>query len=305
MTDGTGRAGAIAVIGSGAIGGYLAGTLERAGHAVTLCVRTAFERLTVVDADGERTVPVRIAAAPAGLPPVPWVLVTTKAQDVGGAAPWLDALVGPDTTVVMVQNGIDHAARVRPHLGAEVPVLPAIIYCSVERTAPGRIVHHGSARMTVPAGETGAAFARLFSGTPFTITQEEDFVTVAWRKLLGNAVANPITALTLRRMAVFGDPAIRELARGLMAEVVAVARAEGARLTPEDGEHVLDVYGRAPGDGGTSMLYDRLSGRPLEHAFITGAVVAAADRHGLPVPLNRAVLALLGATSGRGREGAA
>ncbi|MCF4128876.1 2-dehydropantoate 2-reductase [Methylobacterium sp. SyP6R] len=303
MADGTRQAGSVAVIGSGGIGGYLAGALERAGRDVTLCVRTPFDRLVVTDASGEREVPVRIVADPAEVGAADWVLVTTKAQDTASAEPWFRTLVGPRTRVVVVQNGVGQAERARPHLPPGVTVLPAIIYCSVERTAPGRITHHGSTKMTVPAGPDGAAFAELFSGTPFEITQEADFVTVAWRKLLSNAVVNPITALTLRRIVVFNDPAIRDLARGLMDEVIRVANAEGARLTDEDATRILDSYGRISGDGGSSMLYDRLAGRPLEHAHLTGAVVAAAERHGIAVPLNRAILALAGAASGQGLAG--
>ncbi len=234
-----------------------------------------------------------------------WVLVTTKAQDTASAEPWFRTLVGPQTRVVVVQNGVGQAERARPHLPDGVTVLPAIIYCSVERTAPGRITHHGSTRMSVPAGADGSAFAALFAGTPFEITQEADFVTVAWRKLLSNAVVNPITALTLRRIVVFDDPAIQDLARGLMAEVIRVANAEGARLTEEDVTRILDSYRRISGDGGSSMLYDRLAGRPLEHAHLTGAVVAAAERHGIDVPLNRAILALAGPRAGRGWRGIA
>ncbi|BAQ44554.1 MULTISPECIES: 2-dehydropantoate 2-reductase [Methylobacterium] len=303
MADGTRQAGGVAVIGSGGIGGYLAGALERVGRDVTLCVRTPFDRLVVTDASGEREVPVRIVADPGAVGPADWVLVTTKAQDTAGAEPWFRSLVGPGTRVVVIQNGVGQAERARPHLPAGAPVLPAIIYCSVERTAPGRIAHHGGTRMTVPAGADGAAFAELFSGTPFEITQEADFVTVAWRKLLSNAVVNPVTALTLRRIVVFNDPAIRELGRGLMDEVIRVANAEGARLTDEDAARILDGYTRMPADGGSSMLYDRLAGRPLEHAHLTGAVVAAAERHGIAVPLNRAILALAGAASGQGLAG--
>jgi 2-dehydropantoate 2-reductase len=300
MADGTSQAGSVAVIGSGGIGGYLAGALEQAGRPVTLCVRTPFDRLVVTDAAGEREVPVRVVADPGEVGPADWVLVTTKAQDTAGAESWLRRLVAPETRVVVVQNGVGQAERARPHLAEGVTVLPAIIYCSVERTAPGRITHHGSTKMTVPAGPDGAAFAELFSGTPFEITQEADFVTVAWRKLLSNAVVNPITALTLRRIAIFNDPAIQDLARGLMDEVIRVANAEGARLTGEDATRILEGYRRMTGDGGSSMLYDRLAGRPLEHAHLTGAVVAAAERHGIEVPLNRAILALAGAVSGRG-----
>lgn len=298
------RTDGIAIIGSGGIGGYLAGALVRGGHRPTLCVRTAFDHLEVTEGGETRRVAVPLATDPAAVGPARWVLVTTKAQDVAGAAPWLRALAGAGTTVAVIQNGVDHARRAAPHLPEGAALLPAIIYCSVERTAPGRIVHHGAARMQVPEGAEGIAFAALFAGSGFEIAQEADFVTAAWRKLLSNAVVNPITTLTLRRTAVFTEARVRRLAEDLMAEVIAVARAEGATLTPEDGERILAGYGRM-GQGGSSMLYDRLSERPLEHDYITGAVVEAAERHGVPVPLNRAILALLAGASGRPLDGSA
>ena len=69
--------------------------------------------------------------------------------------------------------------------------------------------------------------------------------------------------------------------------------AEGARLGDEAVEQTLAFYDALPADTGSSMLFDRLAGRPLEHQALTGAVVRAADRHGIDVPLNRAILALL------------
>lgn len=294
----------IAVIGSGGIGGYVAAALARGGHRPILCVRTAFDRLEVTEGGETRAVEVPVATDPAALGPVRWVLLTTKAQDIPGAAPWLVTLAGPGTTVAVIQNGVDHVRRAAPHLPPGAALLPTIIYCAVERTAPGRIVHHGSARMHVPAGAQGAAFADLFAGSRFEIVQEADFVTTAWRKLLSNAVANAITALTLRRMSVFAEPAVQALARDLMAEVVAVARAEGAQVTPEDGDRILGSYARM-GSGGTSMLYDRLAGRPLEHDYISGAVVEAAGRHGIAVPVNRTILALLAGASGHPPDGRA
>jgi len=120
-----------------------------------------------------------------------------------------------------------------------------------------------------------------------------DYRTASWRKLLANVAANPLTALTLRRMGVLREPEVGALAEKLLAEAVAVGRAAGADLTPEDASSVLDWQRRLDAGAGTSMLYDRLAGQPLEHEYITGAVVRTADRHGVDVPLNRAILALL------------
>ncbi|NNM71319.1 2-dehydropantoate 2-reductase [Enterovirga aerilata] len=295
--------GKVAIIGSGAIGGYLAAELAEAGRDVTLCVRTPFDRLIVEEPDRTRQVAVPLATRPEDVGPVPFVLLTTKSQDTAGTKPWLDRLVGPETIVVVVQNGVGHEERVRPLAPGARAILPAIIYCSAERVSPGRIRHHAYARLTLSATEAGAAIPPLFAGSAFEVAEDPDFTTVAWRKLLGNLVANPITALTLRRIRVLGEEGIGPLVSGVLAEALRVAQAEGAKLTPADADQVVAGLGKANPDGGTSMLYDRLAGRPLEHDYITGAVVRAAERHGIEVPLNRALLALCQAASGRGLDG--
>lgn len=288
----------VAIIGSGGIGGYLAGALVGAGREVTLCVRTRFDRLVIESGGASREVPVRQASAPADVGPARWVLLTTKAQDTGGAKPWLDALVGPGTTLVMVQNGIGHLERARP-VANGAAILPAIIYCAVERDRPGHIVHHGAAKLVIPRGPGSAALAALFAGSGFEVQEAEDFTTAAWRKLCNNLVGNAITALTLRRGNVFAEPAILDLARDILNEALAVARAEGAALTQAEIDESHAGLGRFGPEAGTSMLYDRLAGRPLEHEALTGALVAAAGRHGIPVPVNRTLLSLLTAVSGQ------
>lgn len=288
----------VAIIGSGGIGGYLAGQLVGAGRPVTMCVRTPFDRLVIEEGGGAREVAVRQASDPAEVGPARWVLLTVKAQDTEGAAPWLARLAGPGTTLVVVQNGIGHVERARPVAG-QARVMPAIIYCSVERTAPGHIVHHGASRLVVPKDDASPALARLFAGTTFKVEESEDFITAAWRKLLSNLVGNAVTALTIQRTAIFRDPAILDLAARILAEAVEVGAAEGARLTQADADRALAGLGGHGADAGTSMLYDRLAGRPLEYRFLTGALVEAADRHGLDVPVNRTLLALLGAVSGQ------
>ena len=290
-TDTTGAA-RVAVIGGGAIGGLLAAAAEEAGHEVTLCVRTAIPQLVVERNGTARRVPVRIAEQAAGLSAADWLLLATKAQDTAAAAPWLHQLVGPATRVVVLQNGIEHEARVRPLVGT-APVVPALVYAGAERIAPGHIVYHQGNRVVVPQGRDGEAFAALLAGSWLTIVQAADFTTAAWRKLMSNITANPLTALTLRRMTVFRRPAMDELARGLLSEAAAVGRAAGADVSLQDADAILRSYAAHAEDAGTSMLYDRLAGRPLEHDYLTGAVVREADRLGIPVPLNRAILALL------------
>ena len=282
----------IAVVGAGAIGGLLAAELIAAGREVTLCARRPLARLRVERASTPLDVPVRVVTVPGDAAPARWVLVALKAQDSAGAAPWLDALRGPDTVVVGVQNGVEH----RENLGDDI--VPALAYTAVERVSDGVLRHSSGHRLIVPA--SAPDLAALFADTTLDVELSEDFLTASWRKLLANLAGNPITALTLARASVLRRDGLRALAAGLLREGVAVGRAEGAALVDDDVERTLAFYAALPPDTGSSMLFDRLAGRPLEHQGLTGAVVRAADRHGIDVPLNRAILALL-----EGLDGAA
>jgi len=125
-----------------------------------------------------------------------------------------------------------------------------------------------------------------------------EFATLAWRKLLINAVANPITALTMQRQAVLRRPDVEELCRAILEEAVAAARADGVRLADDEVARTLATLRTFSGEFGTSMYFDRLAGRSLEVEALTGAIVAVAERHGVAAPLNRALLALLRAVDG-------
>ncbi|MCA2218122.1 2-dehydropantoate 2-reductase [Jidongwangia harbinensis] len=316
----------VAVIGAGAVGTVVAAAAHDAGHDVVLCARRRPPRLVVERADGIRELGVPVLVDPGEATEADWVLLATKAQDVPGAAAWFDGLIGPDTTVVVLQNGVDHADRVRPLLPAGTALLPALVYVAAEMLEPGHVLHRQGARLTVPGhpdtapaehrsgftappqaevppaavpvrparAEPGPRFAALLAGSSLEVEQVADFRTAAWRKLLTNVAANPITSLTLQRMSVIQhDPSVRALTRALLQEAVGVGARDGARLTAEDVDRTLEIYdGFAPGDG-TSMLYDRLAGRATEHELITGAVVRLGDARDVPVPLNRAVLALM------------
>lgn len=283
----------IAIIGGGAIGGVLAAAAAQAGHRVTICARTPFERLAVEAPDGTWRPPVSIVDEPASAPRADWILLATKVQDVPGAAPWLRALDDGRAPIALVQNGVEHRESVA-EFGLAAPLLPVLIYVGAERLRPGHVVRRSDARLIVPEGELGSRFAELVAGPTTHPEQDPDFRTQAWRKMLTNVVANPVTALTMRRLDVFGDADVQELARGLLDEAIAVARAEGAALTDDDAEAATGMFTSGFSmRNGSSMLYDRLAGTSTEHEHITGPVVRAGERHGIATPLNRALLTLM------------
>jgi 2-dehydropantoate 2-reductase len=285
----------VAVVGLGGIGGGAAGSLAAAGlHDITACTRQPIARFTLERAEGTVEAPLRVLTDPAQAKPVDWVLVCTKTHQTAAAGPWLARLCTPATRVAVLQNGIDHVARVATLAGGAT-IVPVLVYYNGERLAPDRvrIRHAGSFDAVVADDDPGRAFVDLFEGTPLRIIRSADFATLAWRKLLINAVANPITALTLQRQVVLRRPDVQELCRGILNEAVAAARAEGVKLAEDETARTIATLENFSGELGTSMYFDRLAGRRVEVEALTGAIVAAGDRHGMAMPLNRALLTLL------------
>lgn len=283
----------VALIGAGSVGCMLAAHLADAGCDVVVCGRDPLERI-VMTIDGEVVEhKVTWAAEPAELPPLRTAVLATKIHHTPGAAGWLRALPA-GSVVVAAQNGVDHRARIAPLTVAEV--VPTLVYPNTERTGPGQVrVRRTGRGLVVPADKGGRAAAALFAGGGVAIDPVEDFTTAVWEKLLTNVIANPLMALTGRPMEVLDEPAIAALGLDLALEAVAVARAEGAGLTPDHARAVLAWLQGLPGVTPSSMLQDRLAGRAMEHEGLLGPVVTLGRRHGVPTPLTRAVLALLDA----------
>lgn len=286
------------MVGAGSIGGFVAFELARAGHDVVLCVRSSFDRLIVDDDKGERHVlqlPVLTDAA--AVPEGEWVVLATKAHQTDAAARWLSGACGPSTNgVVVMQNGVEHEERVRPHVG-DTAVLPCIVRCGAEAIAPGHIVHHGFASFEVPAGPLADSLARVFVGTGLELSPVADFTTVAWKKLISNVTCSPLTALTRRRLEILRDDAIADLAVGLAEECLRVGATAGADVNPSMAQSMVDGMRTVNPRMGSSMLYDQLAERPTEYEALTGAVVRFGRRAGIATPLNDAMYALLSVAS--------
>lgn len=286
----------VAVVGMGAVGTALAGALARAGHAVTACNRSfsGSGRLTVHSDDDELTAPCRWIRDPAEVEaPADWVVVATKWHQTAGTAGWLASLCGAGTTTIVAQNGVDHAAPLGPE---PADLVPALVYVNVDHLERGRVrIRRTGTDLIVPETPAGRRASDLLGAAGLDVERTPDFVTAAWTKLLTNVSANPITALTGRGCEVLRVPVVADLARDLIAEAVAVGRAEGARLADRLADETVAWLQALPDGAQTSMLQDRDAGRPLEWEGLTGAVVRAANRRGLDVPVNRAVMALLAA----------
>ncbi|ACU69767.1 2-dehydropantoate 2-reductase [Catenulispora acidiphila DSM 44928] len=292
----------IAVVGPGAIGSVAALAAQQTGrHSVTLCARRDPGALRVVDdvSGGVTDLEAPILTSPAEVTgPADWVLLAVKAHQTDGAAGYLDALCKPSTTVVALQNGVEHVERVAPYVN-DAQVLPAIVWISAEPTGPGEVTvrNNISSLLQVPAGPAGEEFARLLEGaSAVEVELVSDFTTAAWRKLTTNAIAG-VMAVTGRRAAIYQRPDVRELALALAQETLAVARAEGAALPESEAEALVGIFERMDPDIGSSILFDRLAGRELEWDARNGVVRRLGRRHGIPTPVSDVLVPLLSAAS--------
>jgi len=286
----------IALIGPGAIGTTVAAALQEAGTPVQLYGRTARDQLVLHRGDHDIVVPgpvitdVSQVAGPADL-----VLLAVKTTQLEAASPWLAALVGPQTVVCVLQNGVEQQAALAPLL-PEGRVVPAVVWFPAETQPGGSVLLRGDARLTLPHSPAASVAAQALSTTWCEVELSTDFASVAWRKLLQNAVAG-LMVLTGRRAGMFRRDDIAGLALDYLHECLAVARAEGAALDDDVPAQLLARFQSFPADLGTSILADREAGRPLEWDARNGVVQRLGRAHGVPTPISDVLVPLLAAAS--------
>ncbi|WP_037569107.1 oxidoreductase [Phaeacidiphilus oryzae] len=285
----------VAVVGPGAIGTTVAAALHEAGRTPLLCGRTPRERLELRDADGLVVVPGPVRTDPGriGEGAVDLVFLAVKSTQLDAAALWLTALCHPGTVVCVLQNGVEQEATVAPHVPG-CPVLPSVVWFPAQVQPGGSVWLREKARLTLPDVPAAQVVHGALRDTRCSVELAADFATLAWRKLLRNAVAG-LMVLSGRRAGMFGRADIGRLSQAYLRECLAVARAEGAELGDEVPQEILDDFRAYPADMGTSILADREAGRPLEWDIRNGVVARRGRAHGIPTPISDVVVPLLAA----------
>lgn len=288
--------GTVALVGPGAIGATVAAALHEAGAAVRLYGRTARDGLLVVREGRDIQVPGPVLTDVLQVDgPVDLVFLAVKTTQTAAAVPLLSALTGPDTVVCVLQNGVEQQAALAPHLD-RTRVVPAVVWFPAEARPDGSVLLRGEARLTVPDSPAAAIVARALAGSWCEVETSADFTTVAWRKLLQNAVAG-LMVLSGRRSGMFRRDDVAAVALAYLRECLAVARAEGAELSDAVPGEILARMQAFPVDLGTSILADREAGRPLEWDTRNGVVQRLGRAHGIPTPISDLVVPLLAAAS--------
>lgn len=299
----------IAVLGSGAVGGYYGATLARAGHDVIFIARGAHldairERGLEIrsPALGDFTVRARAESDTARIGPVDLVLYAVKAYDNATALPAIAPLVGPATSILSLQNGVDSVTDLAAMYG-EAPVIGGTTYIATALAAPGVIEQTGTHRRVV-LGEVFGTLPRLSERvrrvhealTAADVQSEavEDGRTPIWEKFIFLvALAGFTGAARQPTGVVWNDPVIRAQFLEGCREIERVARAEGVPVAADVIARISEYVGKIPGSMRSSLLIDLSQGKRIEVEALQGSVVRRAARAGIPVPVVSTLYAVL------------
>ncbi|WP_197518338.1 oxidoreductase [Mycobacterium sp. E3198] len=285
----------IALVGPGAVGTTVAALLHKAGHPVLLCGHTPRDSIELrPDGADPIVVPGPVHTDPAEVSgPLDVVVLAVKATQNDDAAGWLARLCDEHTIVVVLQNGVEQVEQVQPHCPSS-PVVPGIVWYGAETQPQGWVRLRTEARLVLPSGPSAETVAELLRGAGCHVDCDPDFRTAAWRKLLTNALAG-LMALSRRRSGMFRRDDIAALSRRYVAECLAVARADGARLPDDVVDELPGLFRRAPEDMGTSILADAENRRRMEWDIRNGVIIRKARAHGLATPISDVLVPLLAA----------
>jgi len=311
----------LAIVGAGAIGGWLAGQLISSGEEVTLVARGATlaairdRGLTITSAEKTLVVHPSVTEELSSVAAADVVFLAVKAHALTELAPSLAESLGDDACVVSLQNGVpwwyflgmpgplsdvrlesvDPGGIIAQHL-PRARVVGSVVYPATRVVAAGVVEHIEGRRITIgePDGSTtercrqiAAALTRAGVSCPV----RADLRRELWLKLVGNAVLNPLSALTRASLASLTcDPLVRPLALGAMEEARAVAASLGVTLQLSIEQRLAAAT--KVGDHKTSMLQDLEVGRQLELEPILGAVVEIGGLNGVATPTLEILLAL-------------
>jgi 2-dehydropantoate 2-reductase len=286
----------IALIGPGAIGTTIAAVLYEVGRTPILCGRTAHPQLILRHDEGEVVVPGPVLTNSSTIThPFDLVFVAVKTTQVADSANWLAALCDKNTVVCALQNGVEQKTQLKPYVNGAT-VLPSVVWFPAQREPDASVWLRAKPRLTLPDMPRATRIADALRGTRCAVDLSTDFISIAWRKLLQNAVAG-LMVLANRRAGMFSREDITELALAYLHECLTVARAEGAVMNDNVPKEIVNGFHHAPVDLGTSILADRQANRPLEWDIRNGVIQRYGRLHGIPTPVSDVLVPLLAAGS--------
>jgi 2-dehydropantoate 2-reductase len=292
----------VAVMGTGAVGGFFGGMLARAGRDVTFIARPATadiiktKGLFIDSVKFQEAIRAKSSSDPAAVADAELILFCVKTLDTVSAAQSLAPHLAPGAVLVSLQNGVDNAERIFSATGLKA--IEAVVYVAASVPEPGRIKHAERGDLAIGGDKSrNAELARISStfenaGVPCRIS--ENIQSDLWHKFVFNCALNAISAIA---QTGYGDVAESDLGREAMIaaarETIAVARAIGLELPENEILERLVFFGKKMGPVRSSTAQDIARKKHTEVDALNGLVVQLSAKHGVPTPVNHTLTALL------------
>jgi 2-dehydropantoate 2-reductase len=296
----------IAVVGCGAMGSVYAALLGTAGHEVWAidswrahveAIRA--QGLRLEGASGDATVRVHATTDAAEAGECDLVIIATKAMHVAAAAQASRPLVGPQTRVLSIQNGLGGPDTAAAVLGRDRVMVGVVGGFGASMRGPGHAHHNGwelvrLGELSGPVTPRLIGVAEVWQSGGFRVKCFDDIDQLVWEKLICNVCFSGTCTVTQRTIGeVMADPDAWAVASACAAEAWRVARARGIRVDIDDPVAYVRDFGSKIPDARPSMLLDRMAGRLSEIDAINGAIPPAAAALGLEAPVNTVVSSLV------------
>jgi 2-dehydropantoate 2-reductase len=295
----------MAVMAAGAVGGYFGGRMAAAGHDVTFIARGAHRDairrhgLRIESALGDLHLKgLNVTDDPKQVGPVDVVLFAVKLWDTETAGEQARPLIGSNTRVITLQNGVDSVERLAPILG-DVTIGGAT-YIVTTIAKPG-VIRHTGARAEVRCGRLDrrpdavlAGYVQQMKAANIEITLTDHMLLDIWKKFVLLSGTSGITASTRRPLGVIRDDEdMRAFFYRLMRETIGVGRAAGVEFPPDFAAELDRWVASFPPTMKASMANDLDAGRRLELDWLAGKIVALGRKYGIATPGHEAVYAIL------------
>ncbi len=227
-----------------------------------------------------------------------WLIICLKAHQFEPALSDLKKLIQPNTKVAVIRNGLRLKAPLLPFIAPD-DILECIIDCPTQQIATGFYEQFTPAIITTHPSLQIDSFQKLFQHSKVSIFIASDFKTISWKKVCESSALGSILCLSGETCWIFEDPEIQTLYKKILHEAIQVAKADGAIIESDFQKEMLDKLATYPPHKGSSMLTDRLNGKPIELAAKNKIISEAGKHYNIDTPLNDLVCILLKNTNKR------
>ena len=288
----------IAVMGAGAVGCYYGGMLARAGHEVVLiarhqhvqAIKSAGLRLQTQTFDEQ--VYLKASSDASAVEGADLVLFCVKSSDTESTGRSMQPYLQADALIMCLQNGVDNADRLRAVLPGYA-VSAAVVYVASEMAGPGHVKHHGRGDLIIEPHTSTSELAQLLIAAGVPTVVSNNVCGELWAKLVLNCAYNAVSAIAqLPYGKTVAGLGVKSVMRDVVAECMAVAKADGVQVAGDVHAAVASLAGSMPNQF-SSTAQDLARGKPTEIDYLNGFIVQRGDVLGIATPANRVLWALV------------